>query len=271
MSRTENDETTTATDAAVHILPVGRLPEVAPGADLDAMLGDAIAASAGGLAEGDIVVVTHKVVSKAEGRLVHLPTVTPSPFARRWAEEWGKDARQVEVVLSQAKKIVRMHRGLIIAETEHGFTCANAGVDASNAGEEMVVLLPADPDGTAERLRASLTRRFFPDADDGARPIAVIITDSFGRAWRNGIVNIAIGVAGINPFVDYRGEYDPAGYELRATVLAIADELAGAAELVMHKIHRRPVAIIRGYERQGVQPGGTGRDLVMPEERNLFP
>ncbi len=233
-------------DAAVHILPVDGLPEVQPGDDLATMLGDALVSSAGGLSEGDIVVVTHKVVSKSEGRLVDLATVTPSPFARKWAEQWGKDARQVEVVLGQARKIVRMHRGLIIAETHHGLTCANAGVDASNAGEETVVLLPEDPDSSAERLRKVLTRRFFPDATDGDRPIAVIITDSFGRAWRNGIVNIAIGVAGINPFVDYRGEYDPAGYELRATVLAIADELAGAAELVMHKIHRRPVAVVRG-------------------------
>ncbi len=140
-------------EVAVHILPVDGLPEVQPGDDLATMLGDALASSAGGLAEGDIVVVTHKVVSKAEGRLVDLATVTPSPFARKWAEEWGKDARQVEVVLGQARKIVRMHRGLIIAETHHGLTCANAGVDASNAGEETVVLLPEDPDGSAERLR----------------------------------------------------------------------------------------------------------------------
>lgn len=258
-------------DAAVHILPVDGLPEVQPGDDLGTMLGDALASATGGLAEGDIVVVTHKVVSKAEGRLVDLATVSPSLFARKWAEQWGKDARQVEVVLSQARKIVRMHRGLIIAETHHGLTCANAGVDASNAGEQTVVLLPKDPDGSAERLRAALTRRFFPDTAEDARPMAVIITDSFGRAWRNGIVNIAIGVAGINPFVDYRGAYDPAGYELRATVLAIADELAGAAELVMHKIHRRPVAVIRGYERQGDQAHGAASDLIMPDERNLFP
>jgi coenzyme F420-0:L-glutamate ligase/coenzyme F420-1:gamma-L-glutamate ligase len=268
MSTTTHDA---GMDAAVHIIPVGDLPEIAAGDDIDTMLAEAISASTGGLEEGDIVVVTHKVVSKAEGRLVQLATVEPSPFARQWAEQWGKDARQVEVVLSEATKIVRMHRGLIIAETAHGFVCANAGVDASNAGEDAVVLLPKDPDGTAERLRASLTRRFFPEAGEDERPIALIITDSFGRAWRNGIVNIAIGVSGINPFVDYRGEHDPAGYELRATILAVADELAGAAELVMHKIHRRPVAVIRGYERQGVQPGGTGRDLVMPEERNLFP
>lgn len=255
----------------VQIVPVDGLPEVVPGDDIDTIIADAIASSIGKLRESDIVVVTHKVVSKAEGQLVDLTTVTPSPFARKWAEAWGKDPRQAEVVLDQARKIVRMYRGLVIAETEHGFICANAGVDASNAGEDMVVLLPKDPDTSAERIRRALTVRFFPDAGEGARPIAVIVTDSFGRVWRNGITNVAIGVAGINPFVDYRGQHDPDGYELRATVLAVADELAGAAELVMHKIHRRPVAVIRGYERQGVQEHGTGQDLVMPAERNLFP
>lgn len=268
MSRNKNRA---PVDGAVHIIPVEGLPEVAPGDDLDAMIADAIVASTGALEEGDIVVVTHKVVSKAEGQVRDLASVTPSPFATAWATQWGKDPRQVEVVLSESKKIVRMHRGLIIAETEHGFICANAGVDASNAGEDAVVLLPKDPDATAAELRTKLTRRFFPGAGPDERPIAVIITDSFGRAWRNGIVNIAIGVSGINPFVDYRGEYDPAGYELRATVLAVADEIAAAAELVTHKIHRRPVAVIRGYERQGVQGDGAGADLVMPEERNLFP
>lgn len=266
-----NERESEAATHAVQIMPVGGLPEVSPGDDIVTMLGDAIEASTAGLMDGDIVVVTHKIVSKAEGQLIELATVTPSPFAEEWAAAWGKDPRQVEVVLSQAKKIVRMHRGLIIAETEHGFICANAGVDASNAGEHMVVLLPKNPDATAERIRQALTARFFPGAGEGERPVAAIITDSFGRAWRNGIVNIAIGVAGINPFVDYRGQHDPDGYELRATVLAVADELAGAAELVMHKIHRRPVAVIRGYERQGIQEHGTGQDLVMPEERNLFP
>lgn len=255
----------------VQIIPVEGLPEVAPGDEIDAMIAEAIVSSVGELRESDIVVVTHKVVSKAEGQLVELSTVTPSPFARTWAETWGKDPRQVEVVLSESKKIVRMHRGLVIAETEHGFICANAGVDASNAGEDMVVLLPKDPDASAERIRQALTKRFFPDAGPDDHPVAVIVTDSFGRVWRNGIVNVAIGVAGINPFVDYRGQHDPDGYELRATVLAVADELAGAAELVMHKIHRRPVAVIRGYERQGIQEPGTGQDLVMPAERNLFP
>lgn len=266
-----NETEHVAMDAGVHILPVDGLPEIQPGDDINAGIIDAITASTGGLREGDIVVVTHKVVSKAEGQIVNLETVTPSSFASRWAEQWGKDARQIEVVLSESARIVRMHRGLIIAETRHGFICANAGVDASNAGSDSVVLLPQDPDGTAERIRAGLTRHFFPDAAPDSTPVAVVITDSFGRAWRNGIVNVAIGVSGMSPFVDYRGQHDPVGYELRATVLAVADEIASAAELVMHKIHRRPVAVIRGYERQGEQEPGTGQDLVMPAERNLFP
>lgn len=198
--------------------------------------------------------------------MVDLATVQPSDFAHKWADAWGKDARQVEVVLQQAKRIVRMHNGLIVAETEHGFICANAGVDASNADIHQVVLLPKDPDTSAQAIRSALLERFFAE-NPGAR-LGVIITDSFGRPWRNGIVNVAIGVAGISPLTDYRGQHDPVGYELRATILAVADELAGAAELVMHKTHRVPVAVIRNYEWHDEE--GTGRDLVMPEARNLF-
>ncbi len=255
-----------AHDNAVVILPVAGLPEIEPGADLPSLLAEAISASVGDVQDGDVLVVTHKAVSKAEGRLVDLRTITPSFAAQKWADTWGKDARQVEVVLQQAKRIVRMHHGLIVAETEHGFICANAGVDASNASLEQVVLLPHDPDASAAALRDALLTRFF-GADSSAR-LGVVITDSFGRPWRNGIVNVAIGVAGIAPLADYRGQHDPAGYELRATVLAVADELAGAAELVMHKTHRVPVAIVRNYLWHGTE--GSGRDLVMPEERNLF-
>lgn len=263
--------TSTTHRDTVSIIPVDGLPEVKPGDPLDEMIADAIDASAGGLQPGDVVVVTHKIVSKAEGRLVDLATVEPSEFAEKWATAWGKDPRQVQVVLSQAKRIIRMHRGLIVAETEHGFICANAGVDASNSGGDQVVLLPEDPDRTAARIRTSLLSRFFGDMQDAEPSLAVVITDSFGRPWRNGIVNVAIGLAGMSPFVDYRGQHDPDGYELHATVLAIADELAGAAELVMHKIHRRPVAVIRGYEWQNRLETGAGSDLVMPAERNLFP
>lgn len=253
-------------DNAVVILPVTGIPELHPGDDLHPILIESISGSVGELQDGDVVVVTHKVVSKAEGALVDLATIEPTAFATKWADAWGKDSRQVEVVLQQAKRIVRMHNGLIVAETEHGFICANAGVDASNADVDTVVLLPTDPDGSAAAIRTALMQRFFPDQPE--THLGVVITDSFGRPWRNGIVNVAIGVAGISPLNDYRGQHDPAGYELRATVLAVADELASAAELVMHKTHRVPVAVIRNYEWSGED--GSGSDLVMPEERNLF-
>jgi coenzyme F420-0:L-glutamate ligase/coenzyme F420-1:gamma-L-glutamate ligase len=256
---------------AVQIIPVDGLPEIRPGDDLAAMIGDAVEASIGSLAPGDIVAITHKIVSKAEGALVDLRTVTPSPMAHRWASLWGKDARQVEVVLQQAKRVVRMTRGLIVAETRHGFICANAGVDASNVAPDTVTLLPDDPDRSAEGLRAVLADRFLPAWEGVGSPIGTIVTDSFGRPWRNGIVNVAIGVAGIPALADYRGQHDPSGYELRASILAVADELAAAAELVMHKIAARPVAVIRGYQPQATGNAGTARDLVMPEERNLFP
>ena len=253
-------------DNVVSILPVTGIPEIEPGDALNDILISAIDQSVGALHPGDVVVVTHKVVSKAEGQQIDLETIEPTDFASRWAETWGKDARQVEVVLQQAKRIVRMHNGLIIAETQHGFICANAGVDASNAGEEKVVLLPLEANASAELIRGALIDRYF--GGDQSTKIGVIITDSFGRPWRNGIVNVAIGSAGISPFADYRGQHDPAGYELRATVLAVADELAGAAELVMHKTHRVPVAVIRNYEWD--QTEGNAADLVMPDDRNLF-
>lgn len=253
-------------DKVVSIIPVNGVPEVEPGDDLFALLGDAIENSVGTLRPGDVVVVTHKIVSKAEGQQIDLGTITPTDFAIRWADTWGKDARQVEVVLQQAKRIVRMHKGLIIAETRHGFICANAGVDASNAGEDKVILLPEDANASAGRIRQALSERFFENPAEAK--LGVIITDSFGRPWRNGIVNVAIGSAGVSPLADYRGQHDPSGYELRATVLAVADELAGAAELVMHKTHRVPVAIVRNYEWESTE--GSAADLVMADEKNLF-
>lgn len=259
-----------AASAGVQILPVDGIPEVVEGDDLAALIGDGIDSSIGALQEGDVVVVTHKIVSKAEGGLIALSTIEPSPLARQVAGDWDKDARQVEVVLRQAKRILRMSRGLIIAETRHGLICANAGVDASNAAAGTVVVLPADPDASAERIRRALLTRYFPERSPDEHPFGVIITDSFGRPWRNGIVNVAIGVAGIAPLTDYRGHFDPSGYELRASILAIADELASAAELVMHKLAARPVAVIRGYEQQTGGAAGTGKDLIMAEERNLF-
>lgn len=241
------------------------IPEVQPGDDLHGLIGDAIEASGRGLQSDDVLVVTHKVVSKAEGQLVELETVTPSHFATKWAERYGKDARQVEVVLGEAERIVRMDRGVMICETRHGFICANAGVDHSNVGLDTVCLLPKDPDRSAQGIREALADRFGLEQGPG-----VVISDSFGRPWRAGIVNIAIGVAGLAPLEDYRGHHDPAGYELGVTVLAVADELAAAAELVMNKLDARPVVVVRGYISPTGSTHGSGRDLVLDPSRDLF-
>ena len=242
----------------VEILAISGIPEVEPNADLAGLISDA----APDLRDGDILVVTHKVVAKAENRLVDLRTVEPSPLACNFAADAGKDPRQVEVVLRESRRIVRMRLGVLIAETQHGLVCANAGVDASNVpGADMVCLLPVDPDASAARLRAELKARRGVD-------VAVIISDSFGRAWRNGIVNVAIGLSGMDPFADYRGQNDPYGYLLVASRMAVADALAAAAELVMGKLDQVPVALIRGY---AYQPSDmTARDLIMDPERDLF-
>jgi coenzyme F420-0:L-glutamate ligase/coenzyme F420-1:gamma-L-glutamate ligase len=245
----------------LEVLPVEGIPEVRPGDDLPEL----IARAAGeDLRAGDILVVTHKVVSKAEGRLVDLRTVEPSALAKGFAARYEKDPRQIEVVLTESRRIVRMDRGLIISETHHGFVCANAGVDASNVpGAETVCLLPLDADASAANLRAALTSRV-----PASRVPAVIISDSFGRAWREGITNVAIGVAGMEPLADYRGETDLHGFPLAASILAVADELAAAAELVMGKTAGVPVAIVRNY---AYKPGpGTARDLLMAPEKDLF-
>lgn len=251
----------------LRLIGLGGIPEIQPGDDLAAIVGDAIDRSGVGVELGDILVVTHKIVSKAEGRLVHLVEIEPSPLAADFAARYGKDPRQVEVVLRESRRIVRMERGIIVAETAHGFICANAGVDASNVAPDVVCLLPVDPDGTADRLRRDIGARLglSPEAAHG-----VMITDSFGRPWRNGIVNVAIGLAGIAPLADYRGQRDAAGYEMHVSVLAVADEIASAAELVMHKLEARPVVIVRGYLPPTTSPPGTGRDLIMQAERNLF-
>lgn len=245
---------------SIEIIGVRGIPEVEPGMDVAALIADAARQTP--IRDGDVVVVTHKIVSKSEGQLVDLRTVTPSDLAKRIAEQFNKDPRQVDVVLRESARIVRMERGIIICETRHGFICANAAVDASNvAGGQSVVLLPSDPDASAARIRAVLKERIAVD-------VAVIITDTFGRPWRNGLVNVAIGVAGMNPLTDYRGQSDPYGYDLRVTILAVADELASAAELVMGKVDNVPVAIVRGFPY--ARADGTGHDLVMDSSRDLF-
>ena len=216
-------------------------------------------AAAADLEDGDVVVVAHKVVSKAEGRVVRLAEVEPSAQAHDLAAD--EDPRRLEVILRESTRIVRTRPPLVIAETRHGFVCASAGVDASNAPEaETVVLLPEDPDASAARLRDRL--RQLTGAD-----VAVIVSDSFGRAWRQGTTDVAIGCAGLRPLLDLHGERDAAGYELHATVIAVADELAGAAELVKGKLDGVPVAVVRGFDRRGE---GTAREVVMPPERDLF-
>lgn len=246
----------------VRLIGLRGAPEVRPGMDVAALVLDAARASGAELRDGDILVVTHKVISKAEGRLVDLRTVEPSPLAVSFAARWGKDARQVEVALRESARIVRMDRGILISQTRHGFVCANAGVDASNvAGEEIVCLLPLDPDASAEALREELARR------TGAR-LAVVITDSFGRPWRNGIVNVAIGVAGLVPLADYRGRTDDHGRVMNVSVIAVADEIASAAELAMGKLRRCPFVIVRGYEYEARE--GRGAELVMDAATDLF-
>ena len=249
-------------DAGVTLVGLPAIPEVTEGEDLVGLIREAVMRKGDALRTSDILVIAQKVVSKAEGRVIPLGTVIPSRLAREYAEAWGRDARHVEVVLREAKRIVRMERGMIIAETAHGFVCANAGVDASNVpGEERVCLLPVDPDGSARRLRKELSERC------GAE-VAVIVSDTFGRPWREGLTNVAIGVAGLSPLLSYIGRHDPHGHVLRVTELAVADELAAAAGLVMGKLERIPVVLIRGYR---FAPGeGRARALVRPAERDLF-
>jgi coenzyme F420-0:L-glutamate ligase/coenzyme F420-1:gamma-L-glutamate ligase len=225
------------------VIPLTGLPEIEPGDDLAALLGDALE-RAGGLEEGDVLVVAQKAVSKAEGRVEQTDDV-------------------VAAILREARSVRRRRGDLVIAETKHGFVCASAGVDRSNApGEGWIVLLPEDPDASAAQIRAALEGRF-------GRAPAVIVSDSFGRAWRQGTTDVAIGVAGMQPLLDLRGSHDARGYELATTMIAVADELAGAAELVMGKAEGVPAAIVRGYR----VPAGNGaaRDLVMPPDRDLFP
>ena len=234
------------------------IPEVEDGDDLAALLADA-AARSGGLADGDVVVVAQKVVSKAEGRVVRLEDVEVSERARELAAD--RDPRHVQVVLDETARIERSRPPLLISETRHGFVCASAGVDASNAkGDGTLVLLPLDPDASAARLRDGLRRRAGVD-------VGVIVSDSFGRPFRQGTTDVALGAAGIEPLRDLRGTRDASGYALQSTLIATADEIAGAAELVLGKATRRPAAVVRGLDVRG---DGTGSDLVMPPERDLF-
>jgi coenzyme F420-0:L-glutamate ligase/coenzyme F420-1:gamma-L-glutamate ligase len=246
----------------VRLIGLRGVPDISPGDDLATLVLDASERTGVVLADGDILVVTQKVISKAEGRLMDLREIAPSDLAQRLAAPYGKDPRYVEVVLRESVRIVRMDRGVIICQTQHGFICANAGVDASNvSGGDVACLLPLDSDTSAQRLRAELRDRTGVD-------VAVIVSDSFGRPWRMGIVNVAIGVAGMQPLLDYRGQPDDYGRVMHASILAIADEVASAAELVAGKVNRAPFVLVRGYPYPRGE--GSARALVMEPSMDLF-
>jgi len=243
------------------VIGVEGIPEVRPRDDIARLIAEAAARQSTPLRTGDLVVVGQKIVSKAEGRLVRLADVVPSPVAQSMATGLGRDPRLVEVILRESRRVVRMDQGVLITETHHGWVCANAGVDQSNVDLDSVALLPADPDGSAHRLRERL--RELTGAD-----VSVIVADTFGRPWREGLTNVAIGLAGLAPLRSYLGERDPAGRPLQATILALADELAGAAEPVMGKLDRIPVALVRGL---ALTPSDEGsKPLLRDPARDLF-
>jgi coenzyme F420-0:L-glutamate ligase/coenzyme F420-1:gamma-L-glutamate ligase len=248
----------------ISLVALEGIPEIRAGDDLARLIAAALADADIGLEAEDVLVVTQKVVSKAEGRVVELASVTPRPEAVDWAARWGKDPRQVELVLQESAEVLRMAPGgLIISRTRHGLVCANAGVDLSNVGGgDVATLLPADPDASARGIRERIGQLA------GATP-GVVISDSFGRPWRNGIVNVAIGCAGLEPLVDLRGTPDAQGRVMHSTVIAVADELASAADLAGGKVAQRPVVLVRGYEH--VAGEGAAAELVMDRELDLFP
>jgi coenzyme F420-0:L-glutamate ligase/coenzyme F420-1:gamma-L-glutamate ligase len=246
----------------IRILPIPVAKEIGPETSLPEIILAAAHRARLRFEDGDILVVKHKVVSKAEGATVSLAAIRPSAASRAWARRYGLDARVCELALRESRRIVRRKRGVLITETRHGFICANSGVDVSNVdGGHHAVLLPANPDQSAARLRRELKAR-------ARAEIAVIVSDSFGRPWREGLTEVALGVAGIRPLMDYRGRRDAHGYSLHSTVDAVADELACAAGLVCGKLNRTPACIIRGYSYQ--RGNGLARDLLRPAKRDLF-
>ena len=255
------------TTGEIRVIPVSLSDEITPGDDLADKLCAALGQQKLRLQNGDILVMKHKIVSKAEGQIVELSSVTPSRAAKDWAQKSGTDPRLIELVLRESKRIVRKKmlgkaRGVLITETRHGLVCANSGVDASNVdGGGRALLLPKDPDRSAARLRSRVKKTL-------GVSVAVIVSDSFGRPWREGLTEVAIGVAGMKPLLDYRGKRDPHGYQLRASYEAVADELACAAGLVCGKLNRTPVCIVRGFKYQPRK--GSARELIRAKESDLF-
>ncbi len=243
------------------VIGVEGLPEITRGDDLARLIRESAARQGTPLAARDLLVVSQKIVSKAEGRVVRLSAVTPSPRARAVAAELGRDPRLIEVILAESRRVVRQDMGVLIVETHHGWVCANAGVDQSNVDADTACLLPEDADRSARALRERLAALTHLD-------LAIVVADTFGRPWREGLTNVAVGVAGFRPLKSYLGEQDPAGHVLQATILALADELAGAAEPVMGKLKRIPVVIIRGLDWEAGD--GSSRELLRDAARDLF-
>ena len=256
-----------STESALHVLTLGGIAEIRIHDDLGWIIGDALERTSGAvpLTDADVLVVTQKIVSKAEGAVIDLTGVVPGEEALAFARRFDRDPRQVQVVLDEAVRVVRMENGVLITETSHGFVCANGGVDASNVGPDsgsLVTLLPRDSDASAAAIRAAIRRRFGVD-------VPVIVSDSFGRPWRWGIVDVAIGVSGLMPLEDLRGSPDADGRIMRSTVRAVADELASAAELALGKSAGRPVALVRGAAF--TRGEGSIRDVIIPSQNDLFP
>ena len=246
----------------IEIMGLEDMPLIKKGDDIGAAILDTARKQGMKIEEGDILVVTQKIVSKSEGRILDLNKIVPSAFALHIAKQTRRDPRHVEVILRESKRIVKMQDQHLIVETRHGLVCANGGVDKSNIeGEEYVSILPVDPDESAKRIQATIKRLSGVD-------VAVIVSDTFGRPWRIGHVNVAIGVSGMKPIIDYRGQRDMFNYVLTVTVMAVADEIASAAELVMNKSDGVPVAIVKGYPYKKEE--GKGVELIRPAELDLF-
>ena len=247
----------------IRVIGIEGMPEVKAGDDLAVQIMDAAQAQGSAIQSGDVLVVTQKIVSKAEGRVVPIDSVEPSPLALAISAGHRRDPRHTELILRESKRIVRMDQGVIISETHHGFNCANAGIDASNIpGEGTVALLPVDPDASARRIGQAVQDRL-------GVSLAVIISDTFGRPWRNGATNVAIGVAGLNPMLRYVGQEDAFGNMMYTTVIAVADELAATAELVTGKVQGVPVALIKGYRYEPME-NASNQDLIRDPDKDLF-
>ena len=251
-----------ATTSGIRLIPILVSGEILPGDSISEKLLDSIRRNRQSLRLGDILVIKHKIVSKAEGRLVDLATIKPSAGSVAWAKKYHLDARVIELALRESRAVIRRANGVLITETHHGFLCANSGIDVSNVnGGRHALLLPKDPDRTARQLHRELKKRT-------GLAVPVIITDSFGRPWREGLADYCIGIAGMKPLRDDRGRRDPHVYKLQASIEAVADELAAAAGLVCGKLNRTPACIVRGFPHEPAR--GRTRDLLRPAKTDLF-